>query len=372
VKFFLRLAVVAVLGLLLVLGLLVFFRNGFIETAVEKAGQFAFGVPTPLEEVRTDLGSGAFALVDYEIENPEGFSDRPVFALGNASMELPLMRLRGDDELRIPEVRVEGLAILLERNDQGFNFSPLLDRIQKLTAASDDTGAKPPTTEPSTEPSTGPTTEPAKSGRPIVIERLVLADWTLALDFGGALKLAPHGLDTLVLENVRTDGQGLPGILAQVTEQLLGYVQTEGLGAVGLGDLSPELLAQIDGLRAKLGQDLPNLDELKAKLQGRVDEKVDELEALGQERLDELRQDARGEVESLLDKVTGGQELPPGAAEKLDELLNEVDGAELPADLKEKANDLLEKLSNDPKAKSLEEKAKKAKEKLGGLLGGGN
>lgn len=368
-KKLLRLAVVAVLGLFLVLGLLVFFRNGFIETAVEKAGQFAFGVPTPLEEVQTDLRSGNFALVDYEVENPEGFSDRPVFALGNASMELPLMRLSGSDELRIPEVRVEGLAILLERNDSGFNFSPLLERIQELTAAGEDTDAQPPTTEPDAEPSEP--TAPAKPGRPIVIERLVLADWTLALDFGDALKLAPTGLDTLVLENVRTDGQGLPGILGQVTEQLLAYVQTEGLGAVGLGGLSPELLAQVDGLRSKLGEDLPNLDELKAKLQGRVDEKVDELEAMGQERLDELRQDARGEAESLLDKITGGKELPDGAAEKLDGILNKVGGAELPTDLKEKASDLLEKIGGDLNAKDLEEKAKKAKEKLGGLLGGG-
>jgi len=362
VKKLLRLAAVALVLLLLLLGGLFYFRNAFIEKAVETSGEYAFGVRTPLEEVRTDLGTGDFALVDYRIENPTGFSSEPVFALGNASMKLPIMALRGNDELRIPEVRIEELAVRLERNDSGFNFQPLVDRINELTK-SDGKGEQEPSGP--QQPEGVPPSEPQAS-RAIVIEKLVLADWTLALDFGGQWKLPATGLDTLVLENVRTDGQGLPGILAQVAEQLLAYVQDEGLQAFGLGALDPELVAQIDALRTALDEGL-DVDALRAELEGRIDEEIDELERDAQERLDELREQTQGQIEEIIQDATGG-ELPPAAAQKLDELLNRAEGVEIPPDLEEDAKKLLEKATGDDGG--LKELEQKAKEKLGGLLGG--
>lgn len=364
-KKFLRLAVVALLLLLLFLGGLFYFRNDLIKNVVEGAGPLALGVETPLEAVRTDLGSGDFALVDYRIENPEGFSDEPVFALGNASMKLPLMALRGEEELRIPEVRVESLAVRLERNDSGFNFQPLIDHINELTASDD--SAEPGGSEEPGEPAGDGPAPDAAPARPIVIEKLVLADWTLALDFGGAWQLPATGLDTLVLENVRTDGQGLPGLLGQVVEQLLAYVQDEGLEAIGLGALDPELVAQIDALRTALDEGL-DVDALRAELEGEIDEELNELERSAQERLDELREQTQGQIEAIVGEATGGA-LPPEAAAKLDELLQQADGVELPASLKEDAKKLLDQATGEG-GDTLEDLEKKAKETLGGLLGG--
>ncbi|MEZ5977036.1 MAG: hypothetical protein R3F34_02300 [Planctomycetota bacterium] len=186
-KLVLRLSVVLILILAIGLGALYYFRNGLIEASVESAGKFAFGVPTPLDGVETDLGSGRFALDGYAISNPPGFSSRPVFELGKAEMELPLGRLRGDGPIEIEEVRVTGLHLALERTSEGFNFSPLVERVRELTQGADAAtggGAKPSEPSGSTQARRGeaqpPHRDPAHRVRGL----------TLDADFGSGLEAA--------------------------------------------------------------------------------------------------------------------------------------------------------------------------------------
>jgi len=315
VKLILRLSIVLVLGLLICAGVLFFFRNGMIETTVEQAGQFAFGVPTPLDSVTTEFGSGDFALNGFAVSNPEGFSQKPLFKLGTASMTLPLMKLiRGDktEPIVIPEIVIAGLGVNIERTDKGFNFTPIMDRVQGLSKAAGG-------------PEGAPKEEPPKgAARPIVIERIVFEDWSLDASFGSGLALPTQRLSALVLTNVEAGPEGLPGIMGQITEKLLAYATDK----IGIEGLSPELLAQLDALKARLAQDIPNLDELQAELQGRVNEQIDQLRDQGQEQLDQLQKQGQEQLDALKGDLFGEAEVIQGEAkEQLEALQTELGGA---------------------------------------------
>jgi hypothetical protein len=406
VKTVLRLSIVLVLGLLLVVGSLFFFRNGMIETSVEQAGQFAFGVPTPLDGVVTELGSGRFALEGFAVTNPEGFSDTPVFKLGTASMTLPVTKLFSlgkEDPIVIPELRIAGLGVSIERTDKGFNFTPIMDRVQGLSKAAGGGGTEPAPTEP---PPSGP-------ARPIVIERIVFEDWTLDASFGSGLALPTQRLSALVLTDVRAGPEGLPGIMGQITEKLLAYASEQ----IGIEGLSPELLAQLDALKARLAQDIPNLDELKAELEGKAREQIDALKGEAEQRLDSLKDEAQSQVDALLGDLTGqgaaiegeakeklealqgelggaleglgadaqaqfdelmgsvtGEGAPiEGATEQLENLLEQVkESAELPPETQAKVEEVLESLGQGAGggAGEIQKKAEELQKGLGGLLGG--
>ena len=415
VKLILRLSIVLVLGLLIAAGLLFFFRNGMIETTVEQAGEFAFGVPTPLDGVTTEFGSGDFALNGFAVSNPEGFSTQPLFKLGSASMNLPLMKLfRGDktEPIVIPEIVIAGLGVNIERTDKGFNFTPIMDRVQGLSKAAGGGGETAPTEPP-----------PSGSARPIVIERIVFEDWTLDASFGSGLSLPTQRLSALVLTDVRAGPEGLPGIMGQITEKLLAYATDK----IGIEGLSPELLAQLDALKARLGQDIPNLDELQAELEGRVNEQIDQLRDQGQEQLDQLQkqgqeqldalkdqgqqqldalkgdifgqaegvqgeakeqlEELQGELAGALESIGGGAEQKledligsvtgegapiEGATEKLETLLEQVkDSAEITPETQAKVEEVLENLTKEGGAAGeVQKAADDLKKGLGGLLGG--
>ncbi|MEZ5977035.1 MAG: hypothetical protein R3F34_02295 [Planctomycetota bacterium] len=190
-------------------------------------------------------------------------------------------------------------------------------------------------------------------------------------------------------------------MLAQVFEKLM----AKASDYVGVDGLSPELMAQLDALKARLAQDIPNLDELKAELRAKADAQLEDVKGKVQGELDKLKDQGKSELEKLKDGVLGqapdldslkdvSEQLTGEYKDKLDDLLGDVgadgsiadstkeqitdllnevkDEVKLPEGTKEAVQEALDSLKEGgaPATEEIKSKLDEAKKGLGGLLGG--
>lgn len=332
-------------------------RNGLVALGIERAGETALGTPTSVDKVRTGLFSGDFAVGGLRVANPTGFSEQPLFELGNAGLELPLARTF-DERIEVDRLAFSELVVRVERKDSRFNFQPILDHLGTLGGGESE-----------------PAADPQGTGREILIKELAIESWRLELDLGDGLTIPPLELDRWSTQDLQIGGEGaspLEELIARITEELL--LEVTQLAPEGL-DLSQ--LASLANVQAALAGDLDGLvdqsltevqaqaEQLAADLQQQLDAEIQGLtEGLG----DQLQ----GELDGLLPEL-GGEGSP------LQGLGGQLDGAL--QGLGQEAGGALEGLGGEVEGqldgaaqevqKALDDAVKEGSKGLEGLLKGG-
>jgi hypothetical protein len=250
-KWVLRLAVVAVLVLLL-LGLAVYFYADRIATrAVERGGEYATGVRTSVGSVSLGLFRGEAGLRSLQMDNPVGMGfDTPYFLkLDDARTTVNFGSLR-QDVIVVPLVHLDGMQLNLEHKGGQKNYQVILDNLQRLSD-----GEKP----------------EAEDGREWVISELRLTDLDVTAKVGGVAaesQTVRFQIPEIVLDDVRSgsmaelQGQVVKQVLAvvirQAATQLPGVMVAEltaGINRVGsLGQATLDRVGDVRGLVGGVGE----------------------------------------------------------------------------------------------------------------------
>jgi hypothetical protein len=177
--------------------------DGLARRAVERGAEQAAGVDASVTLVHIGLARASFSLRGLQLANPEGFRGEHFLALRSAHMALPTRNLLAQ-EIRVPELVVEGLELELERSAGRSNYGEILRNLER-----------------------GADAQPAQEGgRTLLIERVVVRDARAKLR---AAPLPPLDLKLpeVVLRDVGGSGSGSENAEAVVRAILVGV-----LGAV--------------------------------------------------------------------------------------------------------------------------------------------
>lgn len=128
---FKKIILAVVLLVIIVFAALYIVRNQLVKAAVEKGGTYSLGVETELGSAGLDLGGGSLELNDYEIANPEGFSDNNFFTLKHAVLDVDEGSLL-DKEVVVDSLVIDGVELNLEQIDAKGNYKVLLDHIKSV------------------------------------------------------------------------------------------------------------------------------------------------------------------------------------------------------------------------------------------------
>ena len=150
-KILFRIALVLlVLSILAVVGL-GFFVDKIAKEAVEQGGTYAMGVDTTLGSADIGLFSGKFGIEDLEVQNPSGFTADHFLTLGKASLGVDMDSTR-TDALVVPQILIEDVALEIERNESGTNYSKVLKNLERFEGAEEQPETTP---EPEGQPQAG-------------------------------------------------------------------------------------------------------------------------------------------------------------------------------------------------------------------------
>jgi hypothetical protein len=154
--------------LIVVIGGVAFYLNEVIQTAIERGGSHALGVPTGIDSVSLRPIMGSLRLGGLTIANPPGFKAENFIRLGEGSLELDTATLR-QPTIEIHELRLADVELALEKSAQGTNYDVILKNMKKSDAAAEDTG------------------DGGDSGTALIIHELLIQDVLAHYDVAGGL-----------------------------------------------------------------------------------------------------------------------------------------------------------------------------------------
>lgn len=226
-----------VIVLLIVVGVvaLYFSLNGIIKNVVQSQGTATTGVATTLDSVNLNPFGGALALNDFELANPEGFTNSSLFKLGEADVQLQLGSLTSD-EIVIDRVHLDGAEVVVAFENGKLNLTELLKQIEENAGPKDD--AETPAEQ-----------EPAEegAGKSILVKDLKITNTKVRGEISLIPGTPPVALDFTIANIEETDFREADtgAIIGYVIETIMlnattgVFEQVEGLGDIvgGLGDL---------------------------------------------------------------------------------------------------------------------------------------
>lgn len=226
-----------VIVLLVVVGVvaLYFSLNGIIKNVVQSQGTATTGVATTLDSVHLNPFGGALALNDFELANPEGFTNPSLFKLGEADVQLQLGSLTSD-EIVIDRVHLDGAEVVVAFENGKLNLTELLKQIEENAGPKDD--AETPAEQ-----------EPAEegAGKSILVKDLKITNTKVRGEISLIPGTPPVALDFTIANIEETDFREADtgAIIGYVIETIMlnattgVFEQVEGLGDIvgGLGDL---------------------------------------------------------------------------------------------------------------------------------------
>lgn len=218
-----------------------FYVDTIARRSIERAGTYATGVETEVEDADVRIFAGELTLDSVSIANPQGYQAPHFLELDKGFVSVGLGSLM-EDQVEVPQLNLTGLHLWVERTGEGNNFDVILDHLRNL--------------------SSGP---PREGGKKYVIREMVIEN--VVVDISGyGVGTKPVALPTIRLTDVGTGGEG------KALEQVVGIVIREVLQSL-LTDPSvlPDMLAsQLDQGLEGLG----NLGEVGVELIGDVTERA--------------------------------------------------------------------------------------------------
>ncbi|HEY7120478.1 MAG TPA: hypothetical protein VH475_28095 [Tepidisphaeraceae bacterium] len=127
-KWFIRIAVALVLVLVVGLGVVYFYRNSLIRSAVESQASSSLGVKTTLGGANLGLFGGTLKLDDLQIASPAGYKADHMFTLGGLDLGVHYGDLR-KEPIHVNQITIDKPKAVLEYVDGKFNFQALMDQM---------------------------------------------------------------------------------------------------------------------------------------------------------------------------------------------------------------------------------------------------
>lgn len=116
-------------------------RNMLVEKAVETGSTYALGVETDLGSASLEISGGSLEMNNYAVENPEGFTADYFLTLKHGMLDVDAGSVL-DDEVKVDSFIIEGVTINLEQIDNKGNYKVLLDNIKKFDQSSSEESQK--------------------------------------------------------------------------------------------------------------------------------------------------------------------------------------------------------------------------------------
>lgn len=296
-------AAVILLPIAAVAGLFVYIDQ-IAKAGVERGATYALGVDTTLDSMSVGVFRGRVAMNGLDVANPPGFDSDRFLRLGEGRVAVTLGTLM-EDTVVVPELRLSGVAINLEKKGKSANYQVILDGLKKFESK-----GEPPAPE-------------KENPKRFVVRLVVVEDVDVAVDLlgiGGGLTRLPVHLDRIELRDVGSESDGgvvlaqLSGMLVKalleaVVQQAGGVLPgeitaelTQGLAMLhGLGGASIKVVGDVTAIINGQTQDL-------AGLSGRLLQDVGSVGEVGQnlrEGLDKTKDNLGQEVGRLKDGLGG-------------------------------------------------------------------
>lgn len=264
----------AVVLVLIIAAAVVFWRiDQIAATAIERGGTYATGVETRVENVDLAIFGGKLDVAGLTMANPEGYPETGMLDSQRIAIAVKTGTLRSD-RVVIPELRIEGMNVNLDREDGKYNLQVVADNIEKLGSGERDPDAPKPDTE-----------------QKYIVKKIVIRNVTGKVELlaGGSV---PVKIDQIILEDVT--GENAQGVvLHELFAQLVPAVMAGVLQNVGElpGDLKNLLFEDLAGAAGQFGEGAVNLiteaapdlaEGLGEVLEGAGDKAKDTLEGIGE------------------------------------------------------------------------------------------
>ena len=219
---------------------LYFSLNGIIKNVVQTQGTKATGVATTLGSVNLSPFSGGLALNEFDLANPEGFTNPSLFKLGEADVEVQLGSLMAD-EIVVDHVHIDGAEVTVAFEGGKLNLKELLKQIEENAGPKDD-GEAPAEDEPAEE----------GAGKSVLIKDLKITNTKVRGEISLVPGTPPVPLDLVIANIEETDfrkadtgaviGYVIETIMLNATTEV--FKQVEGLGDMvgGIGDLGVQAI----------------------------------------------------------------------------------------------------------------------------------
>lgn len=280
-----KLALFAVIGLLVAVMAGAFLIDSIAEAGVEQGGTYALGVPVDVRGMDVGVISGAVAIDGMQIDNPAGF-DTPYFLqMGESRVAVSLGTLM-EDKVVLPELSISHMRLNLEQKLTKSNYGVILDNLNTFTAKLQSSDAP-------------------QDGKKFVIRKVVIEDVLVQvqlLPIGGAATRLPISIERIELADVgsdRPDGVQFAELTALMVEAIL-HAVLDRAGNLMPGDMASGLKGGLDAL--------PGLGKKAVSLVG------DASKVAGEE-VKRLVKDAGGAAAKELDKA--GKKLEQGLSDLL-------------------------------------------------------
>ena len=124
------------IGVLIVLVLLVIFRDFVIKHSVEKAGSLVVGTPIKCGHFSSSL-TGKVHIRDLTVGNPEGYHNPHAFKLGEVRVDLNVGTLFSE-KIEVREIYVEGVSVDYELKFGRSNLGEIQKNLERFTPADKD------------------------------------------------------------------------------------------------------------------------------------------------------------------------------------------------------------------------------------------
>ena len=278
-----------ILSLIALVGVLVaaFSINAIAKQAVEKSGTYALGVDTTLGAAKVGILSGEFGLSELRVDNPEGFSDSPFLAVGDAKLDLALASLT-QSELHVPLIELADIALEVDYEGTQSNFGVILANLERLQSGGGGSG----------EP-----TEQEGTSKTFVVDRIAIRNVVanFELPVVGEASRTTVKVPEVVVENVDSKKLTLSELMSLLVRKVLEAALAEGRGV-----LPDDLLKDLGGKLDALGERA--LGEAREKVEETLDELTDGLEGAAEELGNEVGEKLGETLEGAGDALNKGLE----------------------------------------------------------------
>lgn len=202
--------------IIILCAILYFARNILIARSVEKIAPSFTGTPVALESVDLQIFKGTLSLRNLKVGNPQGFSQKDIFAVDKVDVALKPLSLFGN-KIVIKNITVDGVTLNYEISGNKSNLSVIQDN---LTG-----GAKKPAQQSKAKPKAAPKDE--KAAKSVVIDTLLIENVRAGAYVSGV------GM-TLALPSVRLKdiGKSKPSTMRDVIEKVLTVFSKETVSAI--------------------------------------------------------------------------------------------------------------------------------------------
>ncbi|MBP5319876.1 MAG: AsmA family protein [Kiritimatiellae bacterium] len=222
-----------------------------ISPVVKQVGPKLLGVPVSVESVGVNPFTGSLAIKDVKIGNPEGFSEKEMFAVNTISVKMDLASLKSDTII-IKDITILEPAIRYEKPLKGkSNFETLLDNL-----GSGEKDQKEPSAEKKDEKKEG-------EGKKVVIEHFLLKGSKMVVATGVTLGAGvPVPTPDIELNNIGKKGGGITAIEATrevLTSMVTGLAKAAASIVTGAAEAAGTVVKGTAGAIGDAASGLKNL-----------------------------------------------------------------------------------------------------------------